>query len=74
LVGTVGLAVAGAAAGGSPALRGPYDFANLAPTVALWAGVAAVAASAVYGYVEVHGCRAALARPTMLPLGPPVPE
>jgi hypothetical protein len=25
---------------GGPALRGAYDFSNLAPTVALWAGVA----------------------------------
>ena len=70
LVGTAGLAVAWGAAQGGPALRGPYDFANLAPTVALWAGVAAVATSAVYGYIEVRGCRAAWARPTILPLGP----
>ena len=74
VVGTAGLAVAWGAAQGGPALRGPYDFANLAPTVALWAGVAAVAASAVYGYVEVSGCRAALARPTMRSPGPPAFE
>lgn len=74
VVGTAGLAVAWGAAQGGPALRGPNDFANLAPNVALWAGVAAAAASAVYGYIEVRGCRAVLARPTMLPTGPAAPE
>jgi hypothetical protein len=74
VVGTAGLAVAWGAAQGGPALRGPYDFANLAPTVALWTGVAAIAASAVYGYVEVRGCRAAWSTPMMPPLVPLAPE
>jgi hypothetical protein len=74
VVGAVGLAVAAAAAGGGPALRGPYDFDTLAPDIALWAGVAAVAVSAVYGYIEVRGCRAALATPTMLLSAPPALE
>jgi hypothetical protein len=73
-VGTVGLGVAWGAAQGGPALRGPYDFAHLAPTIALWTGVAAVAASAVYGYTEVGDCRSVRARPTTLSLGPSLPE
>lgn len=74
LVGTVGLAVVWGAAQGGPALQGPYDFAHLAPTVAVWAGVAAVAASALYGYIEVGDCRSVRTRPTTLSLGPSAPE
>ncbi len=72
LVGTVGLGVAWGAAQGGPALTGPNDFAHRAPAVALGAAVATVAASAIYGYLHVHDCRAASAK-TMLPppLGAP---
>jgi hypothetical protein len=72
LVGTVGLGVAWGAAQGGPALTGPNDFAHLAPAVALGAAVATVAASAIYGYLDVHDCRAASTK-TMLPppLGAP---
>jgi hypothetical protein len=67
LVGTVGLGVAWGAAQGGPALRGPYDFAHLAPNIALWTGVAAVAVSAVYGYIKVGDCRSVRARPSSSP-------
>jgi hypothetical protein len=74
VVGTAGLAVAWGAAQGGPALRGPNDFANLAPNIALWTGLATMAVSAVYGYVEVHRCRAVWSTPAMPPPVPPAPE